>query len=170
MNKSLMIPLVLGLVFLIPLVSAFGIVSDNWKENPLIMQPGESKDISFRLQNSDANDITIKVAVISGSEVVTMTDSSAEYTVPAGTADTAVNMSVNIPKNATIGTVYPFTVSFATVTSGAGGVNIGTGIEKNFDIVVGEVKEKGFNYWLWIAIVAAAIIIIWIIARLLRKK
>jgi hypothetical protein len=169
MKKLMILFLVLSLS-LIPLVSAFGISTPYWKENPLVMQPGESKDITFNLQNMVGDtDYTIHVVLMNNSNIANITDASDDYIVKAQTADTYVHMHIGIANNATIGTVYPITLSFATVTAGNSGVSIGSSIEKSFDIVVGQKIEKpGIPVAVWILI--AIVIIIAAVVLLTKKK
>ena len=151
-------------------VSAFGIVTPYWKERPLVMQPGETKDVSLELQNMvGSSDVTIRVELLAGNEIATITDPSTDYLVRQKTADTNVHLRVNVPSDTAIGSKYTITMSFSTVTSGAtaSGVKIGTSIEKSFDVVVGELTEKGIETWMW---VVGAIAVLIILALLLKPK
>jgi len=153
-------------------VSAFGIAMPYWKENPLIMQPGEAKDVALELQNMVGNsDLTIRVELLEGSDIATLTDSSMDYLVRKGTADTNVNLRVSIPSDEAIGTKHTITFSFSTVTSGATatGVKVGTSIEKSVDVITGEVKEKGIETWMWVVAVVAILIILILLIKPKKK-
>jgi ribose/xylose/arabinose/galactoside ABC-type transport system permease subunit len=77
-------------------------------------------------------------------------------------------MHIAIAQNATIGNVYPITLSFATVTPGSSGVSIGSSIEKSFEVIVGQRIEKpGIPVAVWILI---AIVVVIIAVVLLTKK
>jgi hypothetical protein len=153
-------------------VAAFGIATPYWKENPLIMQPGETKDIYFTLQNMVGNDVTIRVALLEGSPIAELTDSNTDYLIRKGTSDTKVNMRVSIPADEAIGTTHTITLSFATVTSGvtAGGVSVGTSIEKSFDVIVGQVTKQGVQTWMWIVGALAIVILILLLTPKKKKQ
>lgn len=147
---------------------AFGVGSQYWKENPLAMHPGETKDVYLELQNMVGNeDLTMKARVINGSEIAQLSDSSDSYVVPAGTRDVKVNIKVSIPENAQPGDRYNVGLSFYTIKSStAGQFNLGTGIDKYFDVVVEEAPEPsaGSNnssspiLWIVVALVGVALI------------
>jgi hypothetical protein len=150
-------------------VSAFGIGSPYWKERPLIMQPGEIKDVSLELQNMvGTSDITVRAELIAGSEIAAITDASTDYLVRQKTANTNVHLRVVISADTKPGSTYTITMSFSTVTSGAtnSGVKVGSSIEKSFDVVVGG-ETEGVEAWMW---VVAAIAVIIILALLLKPK
>jgi hypothetical protein len=170
MTKRLILLMLVALS--IPLVAAFGVVTPYWKENPLVMQPGEAKDVQFNLQNMiGSTDYNIRVNLMNNSGIAIISDSSTDYLVRAKSADVYVNMKIKIPANATIGTIYPITLSFATISSGEGGVSLGTSIEKSFEVIVGQKIEKpGIPIYVWIIAAIAAIAVIIIITLLIKSK
>jgi len=163
---------ILALMLMLPAAAAFGVSTPYWKENPLIMQPGETKEVSLNLQNMVGNeDLNVRVDLLAGQEIAKITDVSMIYPVRMGTADTYVHMTISVPKNATIGTKYTLTTSFATVASGqSSGVKIGTGMEKSFDVIVGEIKENPSPVSNTAIAAIVAIIIIMAIILLAKKK
>jgi hypothetical protein len=97
----------------------FGITSSYYKGNPLIMAPGETKNIEFgKLQNmvSESGNITIRAELVSGANIATLLDPSTEYFVPSGSDNVSVNMKVSIPKQAINGTQYSITIKFRDIT------------------------------------------------------
>ena len=169
MRKELYITAAMLFVFagIIASVSAFGIAAPYSRENPLVMQPGESKDVQFTLQNMVGDDATIRVALLDGSNVATLTDSTTDYLVKKGTSNTKVNMHISIPADSA-GAKHTITLSFSTVTSGAsGGVKIGASIEKSFDVLVEKEAKEGAETWMWIV---AALALLAIIILLLKPK
>ena len=65
------------------LVSAAGVASPYWNdpgnENPAILAPGEIKDFQFSLQNpSSEQNLTFRITIINGSEVMSIIDASPE--------------------------------------------------------------------------------------------
>jgi hypothetical protein len=164
---SILTAVIFLLAGVISSVSAFGIATPYWRENPLLMQPGESKDVQFTLQNMVGDDVTIRVALLDGSNVATLTDYTTDYLVKKGTANTKVNMHISIPADSA-GAKHTITMSFSTVTSGAsGGVKIGTSIEKSFDVLVEKEAKAGAETWMWIV---AALALLAIIILLLKPK
>ena len=165
---------ILALMLILPVAAAFGVSTPYWKENPLIMQPGETKEVSLNLQNMvGSEDLNVQVDLLAGQEIAKITDVSTVYPVKIGTADTYVHMTISVPKNATIGTKYTLTTSFTTVDSGqSAGVKMGTGMEKSFDVIVGEVKEGTPSpiSTTAMAIIIALIIIVAIILLAKKKK
>ena len=171
--KKLLIVMLLVLS-LLPLVSAFGIGSSYWKENPLVMQPGESKDFYMVLQNAiSTEDIRIKVDLVEGSGIVNLTDSNLEYLVPAGATDVKVNLRAVVSADAVIGTTYPVMISFTALGSTqGGGISMGASIEKSFSVVVGEVKEetKAAMPMSTLAMIIAVIVVVAIVLAIPKKK
>jgi hypothetical protein len=131
-------------IMLFPLVGAFGAGCSYWDERPLIMAPGETKQISCKLQNTVGDeDITMKVELLEGREIVTLTDESLEYFVPLGTKDAEVNMEVNIPKKSEDETRFNVRLSFQQVSNGEGGnVKLSGIIQKSFEVIVETDLEK----------------------------
>lgn len=159
-------------------VSAFGVASlyaSIEQGNPLVLKPGQTSNVYFTLQNMVSDeDVTAQVTLTNGSEIATLIDSSNQYLVKKGSADTKVNVRISIPSDAS-GKVYRVTLSVDTVTPGAsGGVNLGLSIQKSFDVVVQappeEISEKsaaGVETWM---LVIGAIIVIIILALLLKPR
>ncbi len=118
-------------------VLAFGVSTPYWENNELVVAPGETKEIHFTLQNMvGAEDVTMKVELLEGSEIVELTDDNLEYLVPIGTKDTDVNMQIKMPEDAALDTEYTVVLAFKTVQkSQEGMVQMGGGMEKSFKVV-----------------------------------
>ncbi len=178
MKKGVMIFALLMAVCLSTSVAAFGISSPYWKENPLVMSPGESKEVHMTLQNMVGDeDLTVQAALVSGSEIATLTDESNVYEVKAGTADTKVNMDIVVPEDAMLEDSYNIVVSISTVTSSeGGGVSLGSAIDKSFEVIieapVPEEEMPAYNTTvLWTVVIVAALILLWwILQKKQRKK
>ena len=169
-------------IYLISLSGASGVVTDYWKpDKPLKLYPGETREITFRLQNlpDTSADITMRATLIKGSEVATMEEK--DYLVPGGSADTSVPMTVSIPDNVPVGTMYEMEIEFNTVApSGGGVVTLGTGFVTTFDVEVIEAPiitpesepqvAEGSNLWLIIAAIALLIIIVIVIIIIIIKR
>ena len=165
---------IVGFVFLMVYVSAAGVTSGYYDGSPLVMSPGETKDIYLELQNMVGDkDITFKADIVNGSSIAKIIDKSDIYEVPFGRKDVKVNIKVEIPENATAGEKYNIGLSFRTVkTEGAGQLQFGQAIDKYFDVlVIAPVKEKSIinssNFWITLAII---VIVIIIIIYFLRRK
>lgn len=178
MKKIYSMLLLLGifvLVFASSFGNAFGVSSSYWRGNPVSVYPGEERVVDLVLQNMVGDeDIRVRAALVGGSEIAST--ETREYFVPAGTKDTAVPVTIRIPREVELGTTYVVTVSFETVTSGVGGgVAMGTGVDTSFDVVVVAEPPQNSpfseNYGLWIILAIVVIVLIaavWI--HLKRKK
>jgi len=152
LKKGLIIIFVL---ILINLVSAsFGIGSDYFQGAPLRIEPGESRDIVFgMLQNTDTKEVILKAEMIEGGEIASITDSSLEYAVPAGTtSDNAVpvNIRVDVPGGVNEGSEYNIKIRFLDISpsEGEGTVTIAQSLTKVVPVlvtreVVGEEDKEG---------------------------
>ena len=91
---------ILIIVILSSLASGFGVSSSYWKENPLLMYPGETKDVALLLQNLVGDkDMIINVELVEGKEIATLLDKSNEYKIPLGKKDVPINIRIKIPEN-----------------------------------------------------------------------
>jgi len=166
-NKTLIISstLVITLV-MISLVSAFGISSPYWDENPLMLVRGETKTINLNVQNMvDDDDVTVKAVLVDGSEFSSIKEGI--YVVEAGTSDTMIPLKVTMPKDASPGEAKQVKVEFKTV-SDASGIAMGTGMTIAFDVIaIQEIKGSNTTIALVIAIIIA--IILWLILKKRNK-
>ena len=173
------------LVNFVDFVNAVGVASSYWRDNPLMISPGETKTIYLGLQNMvGTEDITLKAVLKQGSEIATTEEKT--YFVKAGTKDTQVPITISIPEDVPLNTEYQVTVSFQTVTVGTGGaVALGTGIETTFDValvpkvlapeaviegIIGEAPTQQKSPLIPLLILAIIIILIIIILIIYKKK
>ncbi len=171
----------------IPSIFAFGISSPYWKNNPLQMRPGETKEISFNLQNCpslseqcDREDINVNVLLEEGEEIAEIT-SGTQYTLPFGTADTNIILKISIPEES-LQNIYTIKFSVSSPADEEGGnVQLGTKYNVEFPVVVASPvpaqaqdnviqKEKKVNATLIGVIIAILMIIIFIFVLLKLKK
>jgi len=149
----------------VPLVTAFGIAVSYWDpDNPLRLEPGDSANISFRLQNAIAGDgdITLIAEIVEGAEIATILDESTEYFVPAGSEGVRTNIRVSIPVDTPLGTKYKLAIGYTQVAEDEGQmVQVAAKIVQNIPVVVGEetvtveepplpTPEKGSSTTTWI--------------------
>ncbi|MBU0894112.1 MAG: hypothetical protein KKF48_01465 [Nanoarchaeota archaeon] len=143
-NKNLLYGIIaITLVLFLPsFVNAFAISSAYYDENPMYVYPEQNKEAFLTLQNfAGDNEIIVRADINSGSEVVQITDREEEYLIPLGDK-TIVNLKINIPKDAEIGTIYPVNVVFTEIAkNSAGGLGFGSSIAQKFDVIV---TETGF--------------------------
>lgn len=171
-----------GLLFLvlsiisISFAAAVAVTAPYWEGFPLIVNPGDVKNVALELQNMAGDgDITLRAELVSGSEIAKMTDKSHDYLIPLGRNDIKVNLQIKIPENASLGQKWGVGVSFKTVTSGGSeGVAMGIGIQKSFEVIVGppqeKPKEKANVAWIWAGAVVIVIVLLVILLLLSRRK
>lgn len=158
-------------------ILAFAVSSRYYERNPLYLQPGESTETFFTLQNlASEEDVHLQARIIAGEDVIELTDSSDIYVVPAGEKK-RVNFIVTVPADAKKGDTFPITIMFGTITSGEGPIALSGSIGKGFNVVIGnpeDFNEDGslktnFLGVTYVAI-ALAIGIIGMVAFYLMKK
>jgi len=143
-NIKLLIFLTLLVALISTNVKAFGITSFYTDQQPLVMNPGESKDVYLELQNmAGDSDMEVRAELVSGSEIAVISDKKLEYPVPLGKKDVKVNLKITIPVDALIGTSYSVGLKFREIEPATGGmISFGGEIAKVFPIVVGKVLPK----------------------------
>ena len=128
-----------------PLISSIGVANSYWDDNPLKLAPGETTTISLRLQNEEADQVTVEVSTIS--EIASLKNGS-EYNVPTGKESVPVYLDVSIPENAEISDKYSVLVSFKQVASGEGDgfFQVAQGITAKIPVeVVGKQESELYN-------------------------
>ena len=147
-NKhALIIPLLVitSAILISSFAASSGVTSPYWDTNPLVMNPGQTQDIQFGLQNlvGDQN-ITFKATVSEGSDIAKIIDSNAEYFVPLGRKDVYVNVRVSIPNSAKPGDKYKVTLSFSGASNTKGGqLTFGSAFDNSFDVLVQDKSVTG---------------------------
>ncbi len=123
--------------------NAFGVSTFYYEGRPLILNPGEVKDIQVQLQNeATSGPISLKATIDSEKNIAQLTGKTI-YNLGPGDKGVSVPITISIPENAQIGDKYQVSVSFVTATGSEGGmVELGTQITKGFDVVVGKVVEE----------------------------
>ena len=143
-NKKIDISIIflIGIILFSSYVYAFAVSTAYWKENPLIVYPGETKEVYSTLQNiGETEDINIRAEIRQGEDIAELIDSSNIYLVPAN-GKTRVNFRVTMPADRQIGEKYNIKLAFTTVANAVKGTfGIGSAIEQNIDIFVGEKVE-----------------------------
>ena len=139
-KKRVLISLLIAFLILVSInhVYAFGISSPYMENKQLNLYPGAIKDLEFVLQNGGGatEDVKIKIEIINGSEIASITDSEDIYLVPAG-GRAISNIRISIPETAT--DKYTVKIGFSTVTERTSSTfSFGSRIDQSFDVIVGE--------------------------------
>ena len=165
-------------------VKGFAVSSPYWSENPLIMEPGETKIVTLTLQNMvGSEDLIAHAQLLGGKEIARIIDSSLDYDIPFGKDDVKVNVEVSIPKNVPLESHYVIDINFGTESkTKAEGVKLNVGVRKLIDVYVREVPKitqqatkeaqttgKKGNNLIW-AFLLAIIVLVAIIFLLKKRK
>lgn len=176
MKTKIALNIVISLVLLTSLISAFGLGCAYHKNHPLELSPGQTKEVILNLQNmaGDKN-VTTKPNIKKGSEIITLEDESDVF-VPLG-ASIDVKATATVPEDAMIGDTYEIEVEFTTITVGESGkLGLGASVGRVFNVVVVPVQEEVITTepkeittetYITIAIIA---LIIFLIIWFTRKK
>ena len=174
-NKNIYLGMVflVGLFLLIGNISAFAVSSQYWKEAPVVIYPGETKEIYVVLQNmAGEEDINVRGIIIEGSEIATLIDSSGIYSVAVGTRKN-VYIRVAVPEDTTIPSNYSLILSFVAGPAGeTQTLGLGSGIEKIIPILIVKEPEKEMELKLspWLYIILALIVVLIVIITIILKK
>ena len=152
-------------------VFAFGVRSMYIENNPLTIYPGEIKDIKFILESDE--EVKVLVQIEEGADIARLIDGE-EYVIPAdGIKD--VNLRVNMPDTANIGTDREIKLSIIGVDEENGGmVGFKKGYKKTIPVlVVQKPAEEGkdeTNAATYIAIILGILILLVVISIILKNK
>ncbi len=122
-------------------VSAFGVTSFYYKEHPLILNPGQIKDVQLLLQNEKTSQpVTIQAEL--NSDIAQITGRT-QWDLKSGEIDVPIDVKVTIPETAQIGDEYSVGLRFTTIAEpGSKMLEFGTEITKSFPIVIGKKIEE----------------------------
>ena len=128
-------------------VLAFAVSTSYYEGRPLVLQPGESRDIALTMQNmaGATEDLKVNAEITSGKEIVSIIDKDNNYLVPAGRDNINTNLRVTMPRNSNPRDRYTVVVEFKTSREKMEGmVSINLGTKISFDVIASEapVKEK----------------------------
>ena len=167
-------------------VNSFGIAVSYWDDNPLRLEPGDSADVSFRLQNTagEDEDIMLKAELVEGGEIAMIIDDSTEYFVPARSENVRTNIRISIPENIPLGTRYKVAVAYTKIVEDEGKmVQIAAKIVQNIPVVVGEetvlaeepqlAQEKEISnvqIILGVIVILVIIVILYFLSKKKKKK
>jgi len=171
--------LLFGMVLVsLSVVSAFGVSTPYWDENPLRLAPGESMDVELVLQNmaGSAGDTTLRAEMADDAGgIASLVDSDLDYFVPFGSDDVKVRARVAVPMNVVDGGTREVVLSFTQVgQEGAGMVSVSGGFTTKFPVFVVatkesvlfqpkpevEVPQKSY-FWVWVLVVVLVLVLVW---------
>ena len=171
--KTKLIYGVLLCVFLLPTILAFAVSSQYYENNPLYMQPGETTETFFTLQNiAGTKNVTLRAEITYGKEILKLVDNNETYKVPLG-EKVKVNFKISTPADAKIGDKFPITLTFTTITSSQEPIAIGSSIGKGFEVIIGQPSDfvpKEKTKISTIIYILIGIIILIVIIFLLQKR
>jgi len=180
LNSGMAFLLIMLILSALPIASAFGATAPYWKDQPLIMSPGETRTFPIILQNMvGGKDITLKGEITSGSEIAVFIGKNSTYSVPFGKEDIKANLKIEIPQNAKKGDKYAVTVFFKQISETEGKMlQISGGITASFLVIVKkeisespqQKTESSSKYFLYIITIIIVLIISTIIALFLLIK
>jgi|WetSurMetagenome_2_1015567.scaffolds.fasta_scaffold45415_2 hypothetical protein len=179
-NNKILASLVVLMFLGISFVSAFSVSSPYMENKTLNLYPdSKTTDLQFVLQNGGGatDNVSIKVEVISGSDILSVTDSNNIYAVVPGDK-IPVNMRITLPSNVTVGDNYNIALEFTTVASGESGqFGFGTGQEQDFKVLIvnrvvteNETKHNGTLLYIILGILVLLVIIVLVLIKRKNRK
>jgi len=161
------------LVSLMGFVSPYGVASPYWVGSPLKIAPGDTKTVSITLQNVGTEDVVVDVFLKEGSEIANIREG--EYTVPAGTIDTEILVTVTVPEGVPLEKLYKVTISSSeNVLGEGGGVTLRTAFDTTFDVLISDIsktEKEGTNPIIVILVlVLVVLVLIFFFKKKKRKK
>ena len=159
-------------ITLLSLISASGVASPYWSDNPLVLTPGETRLVNLTLQNMVGNDnITFEAKISSEEDIAMLINNNNEinYLVPIGIKNVPVTIRIQIPSDAKIGKEYKVNVLFNEIsTSQEGMLHVTSSVSTSFPVEIIGVSKNPSSYLVWILIGAISLVTIVII--FLKKK
>lgn len=166
MKKAILFSMI---ILLISSVSSFGVSSPYWEGHPLVIEKGQTEIVELNLQNMFEEDITVKVKVIQGTELIELKQDT--FLIKSGTSDTVIPLEISIPKNAP-DTNKTLEIEFKKIVDQGQGIPLGTGMSVSFDIVTVEAESDISSNKAWIILFSflVCILIIWLIIKRNKNK
>ena len=125
-------------LFFITTVTALGVSPSYWKENPLKMYPGQSREVTLTLLQSseEKSSAEVQVSLIEGSEIAKI-KSGKDYTVESGSKEEII-LEITIPNDAGQGETYnvKLAISPKPDESGQGNIQLGIIYNEEFPVII----------------------------------
>ena len=166
-------------ILLLGTTLAFGVSSQYWKDYPLKMYSGETKDVYVVLQNraGATEDITATGTIAEGADIAKLIGLKKQYTVPADD-EVKVNIRVSIPDDVEVGHEYDIIINFNFNSESEGeSLSIGSNVEQILPVLIIEkpsqaVEQEKETSWMYLilGIVVVTILVLLIIRASKKNK
>jgi len=106
-------------IILCSAVSALiGLSGEYHDKNPVTIASGETKEVVFgRFQNTGEEEITLKIELVEGKEIATLTSENLDsFVLPAGIRNKEVKVKISIPENTPNGYKYKISINYEDIT------------------------------------------------------
>jgi len=158
---------------------AAGVATPYWKNNPLLLSPGESNTVYLSLQNTGDEGMVLNASITSSEGIASLKKTL--YEVGAGEVDVPVEIKVSVPKDSQIGSEYTVSISFKQISDESGEMlQVAAGFTTSFPVKVvsteesvlyGNKSEMGSIYdWIVIIAIVIALVLVFVFVRFRRKK
>jgi hypothetical protein len=172
-NKKIYLTLMFLLAGILMLgnVLAFAVSSMYWEENPIIINPGESKQAFIVLQNMAGTEtINANVGISKGSEIATLDNPGMIYEIPVG-QKVQVDFTITVPLDSQVGGDYDVVFDVSTITSQEEGpMTFGSGAQKLVPVLITAKPEVKKESSPWIYYMIAGILLLVIVALAVLKS
>lgn len=175
---GLLLVVLVGTVSLVSFVSALGFAQDYHDKNPLKVGPGETVDAVYgRFQNQGNKSINLKIELIEGGDIATLTDSNLNsFVIPAGSLETPLNVKISIPEEVPEGTRYNLKIRYTDISDngGNGMITMTQSSTSSIPVLVEKTpiapEKPATGNTIWIVLIVIIAIILAIVAYLLIGK
>ena len=172
---------IISLVFVILLSFNFvyaGVSSPYWKDNPLKMYPGETReDIGFTLVNRPDSEVEQVVVTMENDAGIAQITSGDKYTINPGSLNTKVLLKISVPEGSNVGDAYNIKFSVSSAPKDKGDVQISIRYSVDFPVIIIEkpttptlTKETQGLGMAWIFGIGIIIILILIIYLVIKRS
>jgi len=173
-KKTLEICVLLIILLSSPISALIGLSGDYHDKNPLIIAPGETKEIVFgRFQNTDDKDVTLKIELREGGNIAALTTENLDsFVIPAGVRDKELKARISIPEAAPEGYEYKITINYQDTAplEGSGMIQYKESKTSSIPVVVKKLEKAETNLLLWLILIILIILIIIVIIYLILQK
>ena len=178
MNKKIGLIILLATIsfiaMLVSSVNSFGYSSSYNADNPLIVHPGETKNVQIGLiVNPDEGELVLKAEMLDNAGIAELSDKSLEYEV-SQKKEAVVNIILKIPENASLGREYSIRMRFSDITPSEGGGTVGFkgGMIVTLNPRIAEKPAEPLEgvAIIWISLGIAAIIILIVVIYFIIKR
>jgi hypothetical protein len=158
-------------------VQAAGIAAPYWKDNSLLLSPGEKNTVILYLQNTGEESMTVEAIISSDGDIASLKETI--YEIGAGEIDVPVEVEVVVPENAQRGSDYKVSLSFNQIAAGEGMVFVASAFSTSFPVQIVSPEESvlyginppsNFSYWLIILIIFGLVVLGFVWVKISKKK